>query len=126
MSKIKDFNNISCIYQPHFMSNCFRVACNKQQGKDFNYIIVTCSPEFNGIWKYPASICKDLSIWLNGKRPCYCVPIEKCTKYKDLDSISNPNTLKEVAKMQARWYASEVKNRDYVYKAGRPEWMLNV
>lgn len=123
MKTIANYKNICMIYTPHYMSQCFRVACDKQRGADNNYIIVTCAPQHNGVYQYPASVTKNAEIWMNGKKQCYCIPISECTKIKDLDELSNPDTISRVKKQQTKWYESTVKNRDYTYKK-KPEWML--
>lgn len=56
--------------------------------------------------------------------PCFCVPIEDCEKIKELNEIENPEMIKVIKKQQKAWYNSEVKNRDYEYKKGKPEWMI--
>lgn len=111
------------IYQPHFMTSMFRVAVNKQQSKDKNRIVVTCSPQYNGVWEYDASIHKTCGKWVNGKTVCYEIPIECCNRVATLDDIVKPENRKEVIKQQKAWLNNAVKNRDYSY-AEVPDWMV--
>jgi hypothetical protein len=117
--------NIAYIYQPHFKSECFRVASKDQQGPENNYIVVTCSPQYNGIYKYPAKNIQDkhYDTWCNNKTLCICVPIKDCEKIKELPQITNEDIIRDVRKQQQDWYKSEVKNRDYNY-VNKPEWMI--
>ena len=121
--KIKEYPNIAYIYQPHFMTNKFRVSVNNQRGKEFNYIVVTCSPEFNGVWKYPAENIIEYKIWMNRKTPCYCVPIEDCTFVQKLEEIKKDELKKAAISQQEAWFKNEVKNTEHKY-VNRPKWML--
>lgn len=116
-------NNTSYIYQPHFKTKCFRVACTEQTGPEYNFIVVTCSPQYNGVWFYPSYKRFNYEVWHNKTCPCYCVPIKDCTFIKSLNNLTNPNVIKMVKKMQTKWFKSDVLNRDYNYK-NKPEWML--
>lgn len=116
-------NNVAFIYQPHFKSNMFRVAVHEQQGSVDNYIVVCCSEKYNGVYQYPAIKRKDYGIWYNNDLACYCVPLEDCNYYKSLKDITNPKIIKEVKKLQKKWFNNQVRNRDYTYK-DKPEWML--
>ena len=116
-------NNIAYIYQPHFNTNCFRVALVNQQGKKYNYIIVTCSPEYNGVWKYNADNVLNYDVWSNNNKGCQCVPIRDCRRIKLLNELTNIEVINKVKFQQKKWYNNTVKNRDYTY-ADKPEWML--
>ena len=116
-------NNIAYIYQPHFNTNCFRAAVLKQQGKKYNYIIVTCSPEYNGVWKYNADNVLNYDVWSNNNKECYCVPIRDCRRIKLLNELTNIEVINKVKFQQKKWYNNTVKNRDYTY-TDKPEWML--
>lgn len=116
--------NIAYIYEPHFKTSMFRVATKEQQGSEFNYIVVTCSPSYNGVWKYKSSNKSNYDIWMNGKLPCFCVPISDCCKIKELTELTNSAIINRVKKQQSDWLKSNVKNRDYIYKNGKPDWML--
>lgn len=118
-------SNVAYIYQPHFKTGMFRVAVKDQLGVDDNYIVVTCSPQYNGVYKYPVSYIQErkYTTWKNKNVNCLCIPIEHCHKIKELNEITNNSVLKEVKKQQESWYKSNVENRDYTYKE-RPEWML--
>lgn len=120
---VNRLGNIAYIYQPHFNSKCFRVATKDQQGNNYNYIVVTCSPTYNGIWKYPATKTSSFDIWKNGSVPCYCVPIDNCEFVKPLDKIADKNILNKVIKQQKQWYNNNIKNRDYTYFE-KPDWLL--
>lgn len=104
-------NNTAYIYQPHFMTNCFRVACKEQMGDDINYIVVTCSPTYNGVWKWDAKNKSLVEKWFNGKLACYCVPIKMCTKIKTLEELQNPQVISIVEAQQSQWKNKEVKNK---------------
>lgn len=114
---------IAYIYQPHFKTSMFRVAMNKQQSKDENYIVVTCSPQYNGLWKYAGTIRDTCGRWMNGKIGCYEIPISSCTRMKMLDDIEKPKIRKEVVKQQKTWLNNSVKNRDYSY-VEVPDWVV--
>ena len=116
--------NVAYIYQPHFKTSMFRVAINKQQSEDTNYIVVTCSPQYNGVWKYDGSLHKTCGRWANGKTTCYEIPISKCVFVKSLDEIQQVERRKEVIRQQKEWLESEVRNRNYSYKE-TPDWMLD-
>lgn len=115
--------NIAYIYQPHFKTSKFRVACKSQQGEQFNYIVVTCSPEFNGIYKYGANNVKNYEIWNNNHTSCLCVPINDCVKLKSLEEVTNTEVIAKIKQQQSDWYTNNVCNRDYSY-ANKPDWML--
>lgn len=115
--------NVAYIYQPHFKTSMFRVAVNKQQSKETNYIVVTCSPQYNGLWKYNGDLHESCSRWINGKTTCYEIPISKCTFVKSLDEIVQPQHRKEVIKQQQSWLQNQVKNRDYMYSE-LPDWVV--
>ena len=102
-------NNTAYIYQPHFMTSAFRVACKEQASDEVNYIVVTCSPSYNGVWKWDAKNKPLVETWYNGKLPCYCVPIKMCTKIKTLEEITNPNVKSIVEAQQSQWKNKEVK-----------------
>lgn len=116
-------SNTCYIYQPHFKTESFRVACKNQRGSVYNYVIVTCSPQYNGVWQYNAVNCRKYPTWTNNSVDCYCVPIKDCTFVKSLDKLENPQVIKEVKKQQKKWYSSTVTNRAYEY-VKKPQWML--
>ena len=116
-------NNVAYIYQPHFKTSMFRVATNKQQSKDTNYIVVTCSPQYNGVWKYSGDVHKTCGKWINGKTTCYEIPISSCTFVKSLNEIIPIDKRRMVINQQKEWLKSEVKNRNYSY-SGIPDWMM--
>ena len=115
--------NTAYIYQPHFNTECFRVASNSQQGTVNNYIIVTCSPMYNGVWKYSANKALNYSHWKNGNIDCLCVPIVDCVKIKNLNQIINQTVINKIIQQQQNWYKNQVKNRNYEY-VNKPEWFL--
>lgn len=116
--------NIAYIYQPHFKTSMFRVAVNKQQSKDTNYIVVTCSPQYNGVWKYSGDIHKTCGKWINGKTTCYEIPISSCTFVKSLNEIIPTDKRQMVIHQQKEWLKSEVRNRNYSYSE-IPDWMMD-
>ena len=97
-------------------------AVKNQKGKNHNYIVVTCAPQYNGVYAWDAS--KKYDTWQNGKLLCYYVPRSECV-YKTFDEI--PERMREmikpeVIKQQKQWFTNQVKNRDYTYKK-MPSWM---
>ena len=115
--------NVGFILQPHFNSQCFRVAKQNQQGKNNNYIIVTCSPKYNGVWSYPIKNISKYDVWQNGNLQCLCIPISDCIKVRELHEIVDPVIKKTIQEQQESWYNNKVKNRDYSY-ASKPIWMI--
>lgn len=116
-------DTMAFIYQPHFKTNCFRVATANQRGKEYNYIVVMCSPEFNGIYSWPAKNKNKYKLWLNGKKLCYQVPIEDCKKTQELEDIKSPAIRDIIRNFQNKWYNNTIRGRDYTYK-NKPEWIL--
>lgn len=118
-------SNKCYIYEPHFNTNCFRVSMNEQL-EDINYIIVTCSPSYNGVYKWNKPLIRskdELGVWTNGKLPCYTVPIYLCTKIKDLSELVNPDVIKIVKKQQKDWAEGKVKGKA-PHKRGKQPWMI--
>lgn len=109
-------NNIAYIFQPHYNTGMFRVAKRDQFGKHFNYIVVTCSPSYNGVWKYSVKNLKDYKIWSNDGLICYCVPIDDCEKIMTLDEVDNPTVIKNIKLQQKKW--CKLNNSE------REDWML--
>ena len=97
-------------------------AVSKQKGKKWNYVVVACSPQYNGVYAWDAS--KKYDTWQNGRMLCYYVPISEC-QFRTFDEIS-PELRKiikpEVIKLQEKWLNNQVKNRNYIYKK-KPDWM---
>ena len=62
-------------------------AVNKQQGKTWNYIIIVCDDEYNGVYKWNPEIISTLRIWNNGSKPCYILKFSQLIKIKDLEDI---------------------------------------
>lgn len=118
-----NYKNIGFIYEPHFKTKMFRVAKVCQMGKDFNYVVVTCSPMYNGLYKYDSSKRDNFKTWINGKLECYEIPISECTFVMNLDDIEKPDVKAEIIKQQKKWFNKQVKNRTYDYK-NKPSWML--
>lgn len=117
---------ITYIYQPHFNTNCFRVACkNITLGK--NYVVVTCSPSYNGVYEINVTpeMREDLRnrLWMNGNLACYCIPMSYFTKTLELSEVKKEDKIKEIRKQQKKWFKSEVENRNYTYK-DKPDWMI--
>lgn len=97
--------NIAYIFQPHFKTMMLRPSCGEQQGTDANYVVVTCSPTYNGVWRWDASKKCDYSTWSNNGRLCYCVPLTDCVKVKELSEVTNPDVLRNVRRTQDAWEA---------------------
>ena len=117
------FYNIYFLLQPHFKTNSFRVACNRQQGLNENYIVVTCSPEFNGVWAYPACNVSKYETIYSGSVLCYVVPIEDCIKIKELNEITNKEIIKKIKSYQNKWITGKIKNNVHKYDK-KPDWVL--
>lgn len=115
--------NVGFILQPHFNTQCFRVSKQSQQGKNNNYIVVTCSPKYNGVWKYSPENISKYKTWTNGNIQCICVPISDCIKVRELHEIVDPMMKKEIQTQQKKWYNNAIKNHNYKY-VNYPEWML--
>jgi len=64
-------------------------ACDKQQGKHWNYIVVCCSDEYNGLYRYKADIIPHLRCWDNNGKKCYVIPISEVEKFKELNQLDN-------------------------------------
>ena len=116
-------NNIAYIYQPHFKTMMFRPAVRDQQSDSYNYIIVTCSQMYNGMWRYDSALRSTFEKKKNGRLDCYQVPISVCTKVEKLEEITDPQIVATVKRMQEEWVSGDVKGRDYTY-AEKPSWML--
>lgn len=129
MSKYKSvYSNLPCnntcaVYQPHFNTMCFRPAISNQMGTKYNYIIVTCAPSFNGVWKYDADKTKTFETIYNGKVKCYQVPINECEKIKELKDLTNETIVAEIRRFQNSWINGEVKNNEHIYE-NKPDWLI--
>lgn len=127
-------NNISFIYGPKQKdpftgewNNKYLVPAVRDQQGDKNYIVVTCTPSMNGIYMWKGENRSKYRMWMNGKKPCYYIPVDDCVfrPFEDLDMTRDCNKalIAEVKKQQAKWYKGEVKGRD-AYKKKKPDWML--
>lgn len=109
--------NIAFLWEPHNITKCARVAVSKQQGKDWNYIIICCSPERNGVYKYSANNTANYSIWTNKTMPCYEVPMTDLQFVQTLESITTASIINEIKKQQKAWCKK--------YRAKTQPWMLS-
>ena len=116
-------NNVAFIYQPHYKTHAFRVAVMDQRGKEENFVVVTCSQEYNGVWKYKSELQKNFDRWNNGKVQCFVVPISDCTFVKHLHEVKDGAIRYNIIKQQKEWIDNNVRNRDYTYSS-IPEWVL--
>ena len=114
---MKNDRRIAIIWTPHFKTQCFRVACDRQMSAEKNYIVVCCSPTYNGIYSWDAKKKKDYEVWPNNGRDCYCVPIEDCHFEGDLDLITNKDFYNEVRKAQMKYLKTVKREKE-------PEWLL--
>ena len=100
-------SNISYIWVPKYVSPFgdnevyLTPGANEQKGSEYNYIVVCCSPSFNGVYKCKSENYKNYSTWINNKKKCYYVPINDCELFKKLDEIKNTDTLKTIKKVQS-------------------------
>ena len=101
--------NVAYTWTPKFVSpfgdkKVYLVpSVRDQQGVDWNYIFVTCSPTYNGVYKYPAQNVKKYTKWKNGKLDCLYVPLDDCTRIQLLDELTVPAVIDKVAKTQDAW-----------------------
>ena len=103
----------------------YLVPAVKDQQAKINYVVVTCEPSKNGVYRWKKD--KKYDTWMNGKMKCYYIPIDDCDfcSFEDLpDNEPNKKLLEKVKKMQTKWLNKEVKNHNYDYKRGKPSWML--
>ena len=115
--------NVAYIFQPHFNTSMFRVSANSQQSSETNYIVVTCSPQYNGVWKYSGAIHSFCGRWMNNNTVCYEIPISSCIFVKSLEEIVDKAKRKKVVKQQKDWFTKNVRNRNYTYSE-IPKWFL--
>lgn len=110
--------NIACIYQPHFQTECYRVAKDKQCGVSKNYIIVTCCPSRNGVYVYDANKTDLFDEWKNRQCLCVCVPWKECKKVAELSGVTKKEIIDEIKKQQDWWFKNRIKGDV------RPAWMI--
>lgn len=61
MINYKNIVNVAFILQPKISSEVVLLpACNKQRGSRWNYIVICCSDEYNGLYRYKADIIPHL------------------------------------------------------------------
>lgn len=110
-------------YTGKWETNYFVPALQNKKGKKTNYIVITCSPKFNGVWEWDAANLSNYDTWANGRMICLYVPICDCRKIKELAEVTNEEYKAEIIKQQKQWYNKQVKNQNYEYK-NKPDWML--
>lgn len=116
--------NVAYVYQPHFKNHEFRVAKVDQEGLKENFIVVTCSPSYNGVWSYPSENVKKYTVWKNGRLECLCVPIQDCERFKTLEEVVNPVVIENIKKQQEKWFKNQVSSQYGTQYKEKPEWML--
>jgi len=115
--------NVSYIWAPKFISpyndnEVYLVpAVEDQQGKENNYIVVCCSPSYNGLYKCPVKLYKDFDTWMNKKKKCYYIPISKCEYVKPLKEIEMSTVINKIKKNQRNWMKFQKRKKI-------PEWFL--
>lgn len=111
-------NNISYIWEPHYMSGCVRVDVNKQQSDDWNFVIVCCSPLYNGSYRWKGTDRDKWETVKNGKITCYCIPLTQLEKSpKSLHEL--PDIYKPMIKQtQEDWF-------NFGKRKNRPDWFLD-
>lgn len=114
-------HNTAYIYQPKFKEEEFWVACHLQEHPDHNFIIVTCSEHYNGVYMWKKG--DEIGMMSNGKMSCYRVPICKCQYIKSLKELTAEDVIKKVIKYQKAWCKGQVKNNNYIYKT-KPDWAI--
>lgn len=130
-------NNIAYTYGPKLKNpetgewdSKYLVPAVKDQQGVWNYIVVTCSPSYNGVyrWNKMQNIgTNKWKKWSNGKTICYYIPRDAC-KFKRFDELDmskpvNQKLIEEVKKQQEKWFKGGVKGKD-AYKKKKPDWML--
>ena len=126
--KKKQPNNWALTYEPKFESpfdddETYLVpACKNQHGRNYNYIVVTCSPKFNGVYRYDSHLTANFKPWLNGELKIYYVPISICTYVSTLEDTTG-NCRDAIKKQQMKWINGKVKNHNTIYQV-TPDWCL--
>lgn len=116
-------NNVAYTWTPKWVSPFgdkkvyFVPRIENQKGKEWNYIVICCSPSYNGLWKWPAKEAKNLRKWNNNGRMCYYVPLDICEFVKPISEIQMTDVKQEALKTQENWY-------DYTKPQRWPTWML--
>jgi len=127
-------NNLAFVYRPkeknpftgNWDSEYLCPSVISQQGKYWNYIVVTCCPSLNGVYAWKAQDKKKYKTWTNGKLECYYIPKSDCV-YKPFDEVPEEmmNLIRPlIIQQQTKWLNNQVKNRNYTYKK-KPDWMLD-
>ena len=80
-------------------------------GKETNYIIVCCSPSYNGVWKYNVNPEKKYDIYKNKSLICQCVPTSDCEYIGGFEIIKDKDLLKEVKNEQKKWIKASGKTK---------------
>lgn len=120
---MQQYSNVAYVWQPKWLDSqgnsyvCFTPAVRNQHGVEWNYIIITNSPSYNGIWKWPAEDKNKVNIWRNGRLECYYVPQHLCEPVKKLEDITNWEVRKKIAEQQQKWF-------EYAKPKKVPEWFL--
>ena len=122
-NKKKEYNNISFTYQPNFNTRTLRPLVSEQKGNKWNFVVVTCSETYNGVYKYPASKTKEFDTWGSGRNKRYIVPISDCEKIKELNQITNKETLTIIKEQQSLWLNGELPWCKEKFDE-KPDWML--
>lgn len=118
-----NYNNLVVIGEANEELQEFRAYMGRQHGEHFNHIVVTCSPKYNGWWSYPAERLHDCKLIMEKDVPCVRVPISICTLQRRLEEITDSDIVKDVIKIQKKWYKD--KTICYPYRnMSKPEWML--
>lgn len=130
------FKNIAVTYQPKFVSpfgdsEVYAVpAVNKQRGSSTNWVVISCSPSYNGVytWEYDANDIP--KVWKNKNLSIYYIPINKMEYVASLEEMQNRTSegakymTKEVIKQQTAWINGKVFNQSKVYTSV-PDWCLD-
>jgi hypothetical protein len=111
------YNNIAIIWQPKFITDEFIVDKRKLSGDEVNYIIVCCSPSYNGVWKFVRNKYKQYETYTNKSVICECIPIEECIFLGGLEGIKNKTIIKEIRNEQKKFL--KMQGRE-----DKPDWLL--
>lgn len=117
------YTNVAYTWQPKFVSpfgdkEVYLVPrVNDQKGDDYNYIVVCCSPSYNGLYKWPSKEAKNLKKFNNHGKWCYYVPFKICEFVKPLSEVQTKSNQEKIEQVQEAWY-------NYTKPKKLPSWFI--
>lgn len=121
--EVLSMNNCAFTWMPKWVSPFgdkkvyFVPRIKDQKGQEWNYIVVCCSPSYNGLWKWPSKEAKHLMKWNNHGTMCYYVPVDICEFVKPIEDIQMLDVKKKAIETQRNWYI-------YNHPKRWPFWLL--